>query len=190
MSSSAPNDASAPHGTTVPNGAYWLRAVVVDNTGNFVESAPVAVTVANEAAAEEAAPAEEAVAEEAEAVVEEEAPVEEAAPAVAEWITVSERGMVGISAPAANATLSGVVDISGTAQSNAFSYYKVEYSVDGAAWVSVVADYKHTTQVAEGVLATWDTTAVANGEYWLRAVVVDKTGNFVASEPVAVTVAN
>jgi hypothetical protein len=31
----------------VGNGSYWLRAVVVDNTGNFVASEPVAVTVAN-----------------------------------------------------------------------------------------------------------------------------------------------
>ena len=107
-----------------------------------------------------------------------------------DWLTVSERGMVGISAPAANATLSGVVDISGTAQSNAFSYYKVEYSVDSANWVSVVEDYKIETQVADGVLVSWDTTTVPNGAYWLRAVVVDNTGNFVESAPVAVTVAN
>ncbi len=177
--------------TTVDNGAYWLRAVVVDNTGNYVASEPVAVTVANEAAeeevAEEVVAEEEAVVEEPAAAAEEEAAVEEAAPA---WVTSSDRGMVGISAPAADATVSGVVDIEGTAQSNAFNYYKVEYSVDSAAWVSVVAKYKHTTQVGEGVLASWDTTTVDNGVYWLRAVVVDNTGNYVASEPVAVTVAN
>ena len=177
---------------TVDNGAYWLRAVLVDNTGNFVASEPVAVTVANEAAEEavvEEVAEEEAVVEETEeAVAEEEAVVEEAAPAG--WLTTSDRGMVGISAPAADAALSGEVDIEGTAQSNAFNYYKVEYSVDGAAWVSVVEDYKMETQVAEGVLATWDTTTVDNGAYWLRAVLVDNTGNFVASEPVAVTVAN
>jgi len=185
---------------TVANGEYWLRAVVVDNTGNFVASEPVAVTVANEAAeeavAEEEAAEEEAVAEEAEeeAVAEdeaeEEAVAEEAAPAGPAWATTSERGMVGISVPAAAATVSGELEIEGTAQSNAFGYYKVEYSLDGETWIVVAEDYKMETQVTEGVLATWDTATVDNGEYWLRAVVVDNTGNFVASEPVAVTVAN
>ncbi|NPV09154.1 MAG: Ig-like domain-containing protein [Anaerolineae bacterium] len=107
-----------------------------------------------------------------------------------DWLTTSDRGMVGISSPAAGATLSGTVDIEGTALSNNFNYYKVEYSIDGANWISVVDDYAIETQVAEGVLASWDTTAVDNADYWLRAVVVDNTGNFVASSPVQVTVAN
>jgi hypothetical protein len=172
--------------TAVADGAYMLRAVVVDNTGNFVASEPISVTVANagEVAAEpEAAPEAEVPAEEPAA---EEAPVAEA-PA---WLTVSDRGQVGISSPAAGDTVSGTVEISGTAVSNAFNYYKVEYSVDGTNWVSVAEDYAFKTQVADGVLASWDTTAVDNGTYSLRAVVVDNTGNFVASEPIQVTVAN
>jgi hypothetical protein len=35
----------------MPNATFWLKATVVDNTGNFVSSEPVMVTVANAAAA-------------------------------------------------------------------------------------------------------------------------------------------
>ena len=177
--------------TMVDNGAYWLRAVVVDNTGNFVASNPVAVTVANDGAADAVADdVADAVADDmADDVADDMA--DDAAAAPAGWLTTSDRGMVGISAPAAGAALSGSVDIEGTAQSNNFNYYKVEYSIDeGANWLVLAEEYKMKTQVADGVLDTWDTTMVDNGAYWLRAVVVDNTGNFVASNPVAVTVAN
>jgi len=215
------------------NGTYWLRAVVVDNTGNYVASDPIMVTVDNPEAeeevvveAEEEEAAEEAVAEEVVAEAEEEVAVEEeeaAEEAVAEevvveaeeevaveeeeavaeeevaeeeaaapsWLVSSERGTVGISSLAADDTISGAVVISGTATSPAFAYYKVEYSVDGETWFPVDGDaYKHETAVTEGSLAIWDTALFKNGTYWLRAVVVDNTGNYVASNPISVTVDN
>jgi hypothetical protein len=108
-----------------------------------------------------------------------------------DWLVSSERGTVGISSPAAGDSVSGEVEIAGTATSPAFDYYKVEYSVDGETWYPVDGDdYRHGTAVTADALATWDTTLFANGSYWLRAVVVDNTGNYVASEPIAVTVAN
>ena len=107
------------------------------------------------------------------------------------WLVSSERGTVGISSPAADDTISGAVVIAGTAISLGFSYYKVEYSVDGDTWFPVDGDaYKHETAVTKDTLATWDTTVFENGTYWLRAVVVDNTGNYVASGPLMVTVNN
>jgi hypothetical protein len=98
---------------------------------------------------------------------------------------------VGISSPAADDTISGAVVIAGTALSPGFSYYKVEYSVDGDTWFPVDGDaYKHETAVTQDTLATWDTTVFKNGAYWLHAVVVDNTGNYVASGPIVVTVDN
>ncbi len=174
--------------TAVNNGRYWLRAVVVDNTGNYVASEPVAVTVDNPEEEEAAIETEEAAA--AEVVVAEEV-VTQVPAATPSWLVSSERGTVGISSPAGNDTVSGAVDIAGTATSPAFAYYKVEYSVDGDTWLPVDGDaYMHDEPVTEGDLATWDTTAANNGRYWLRAVVVDNTGNYVASEPIAVTVDN
>jgi hypothetical protein len=109
----------------------------------------------------------------------------------ADWLVSSERGTVGISSPAADDTISGAVVITGTAISPGFSYYKVEYSVDGDTWFPVDGDaYKHETAVTEDTLATWDTTVFKNGAYWLRAVVVDNTGNYVASGLIMVTVDN
>jgi len=177
------------------NGAYWLRAVVVDNTGNYVASGLIMVAVDNpkvgeevvveteeEVAVDEKEAAEEAVAEEE--VAEEEA----AAPS---WLVSSERGTVGISSPAADDTISGAVVIAGTAISPGFSYYKVEYSVDGDTWFPVDGDaYKHETAVTEDTLTTWDPTVFKNGAYWLRAVVVDNTGNYVASGLLVVTIDN
>jgi hypothetical protein len=210
------DDTLATWDTTVfRDGAYWLRAVVVDNTGNYVASGLMTVTVetakveeevvveveeevaveveeevAVEAEEEVAVEAEEDVAVEAEeAVAEEEVAEEEAA--APSWLVSSESGTVGISSPAAEDTISGAVVITGTATSPAFSYYKVEYSVDGDAWFPVDGDaYKHETAVTEDTLATWDTTVFKNGAYWLRAVVVDNTGNYVASGLMMVTVDN
>jgi len=109
----------------------------------------------------------------------------------ADWLVTSERGSVGISSPAAGDSLSGSVEIAGTATSPAFLYYKVEYSTDGDQWYPVDGDnYRHEEQVSGATLVTWDTTLFPNGSYSLRAVVVDNTGNYVASEPIAVTVNN
>jgi hypothetical protein len=177
--------------TLFANGTYWLRAVVVDNTGNYVASEPIAVTISNVAAEEEAAAeeVEEAVVEEEEEAAE--APAAPPAPAAPSWLVTSERGTVGISSPAAGEAISGAAEIAGTATSPAFDYYKVEYSVDGDTWYPVDgADYRHEEQVSGDTLATWETTLFANGTYWLRAVVVDNTGNYVASEPIAVTISN
>jgi hypothetical protein len=177
--------------TLFKNGDYWLRAVVVDNTGNYVASTPMMVTIDNPEVEEEAVgEAEEEVAGEAEeAVAEEEVAEEEAA--APSWLVSNERGSVGISSPAADDTISGAVVITGTATSPNFTYYKVEYSVDGDTWNPVDGDaYKHETAVTEDTLVTWDTTVFENGDYWLRAVVVDNTGNYVASTPMMVTIDN
>jgi hypothetical protein len=181
--------------TVFKNGAYWLRAVVVDNTGNYVASDPIMVTVDNPTVEEEVVvEAEEEVTieeeEAAEETVAQEGVAEEEATAPS-WLVSSERGTVGISSPAADDTISGAVVIAGTAISPGFSYYKVEYSVDGDTWFPVDGDaYRHETAVTEHTLATWDTAVFKNGAYWLRAVVVDNTGNYVASDPIMVTVAN
>jgi hypothetical protein len=181
--------------TVFKNGAYWLRAVVVDNTGNYVASGLIMVTVDNPKVEEEVVvEVEEEVAVEEEEAAKEAAAAEEVAEeeaAAPSSLVSSERGTVGISSPAADDTISGAVVIAGTAISPDLSYYKVEYSVDGDTWFPVDGDaYKHETAVTEDTLATWDTIVFKNGAYWLRAVVVDNTGNYVASGLLMVTVNN
>jgi len=177
--------------SAVADGAYWLRAAVVDNTGNYIASNPVLVTVANAGAAAEepaVAPAEATVEATPEAAVV--ATAEAAVVVLPSWVSANESGMVGISEPMSGSTLSGTADIKGIAASNNLNYYKVEYSVDVTNWVTVDTAYEHTTMVVEDSLTDWDTTKVANGVYWLRAVVVDTIGNYVASSPLQVTVSN
>lgn len=84
-----------------------------------------------------------------------------------------------ITAPRVGAVLSGRVEFYGTAHIPNFSFYKLEIRERGR---STAADYltfyTGTTTVTNGLLATFDTGAWPNGEYWIRLVVVDTTGNY------------
>jgi hypothetical protein len=90
--------------------------------------------------------------------------------------------------PGQNEVISGQYNIIGTATLDDFQYYKIEVAQGGTGnW-----DYKGGGQapVTAGLLATLDTTSMANGIWGLRLVVVDQTGNFVPPCQVTVTVQN
>jgi len=93
---------------------------------------------------------------------------------------------VNLTAPGENARLSGAVQVTGTAAIGNFWYYKVEIGVgrDPSGW-TVIGDL-HYAPVSGGVLETFNAAAFPAGEYSLRLVAVDKTGNF--PEPCAVHV--
>ncbi len=97
---------------------------------------------------------------------------------------------VVLRSPEPGAVLSGVVYILGTATAPDLWYHKVEYAREPGNWITTELDYMKTNQVLDGVLATWDTTAMANGPYQLRAMVVDVSGNYIETPTVPVTVAN
>jgi len=82
-----------------------------------------------------------------------------------------------IAYPPVGARLSGNVIFRGTAWHEAFWYYKVEFRPVGteAGW-SVL--YRSEEPVRDGPLMTWVTSTVPPGEYEVRLVVVDKTGNY------------
>ncbi len=84
-----------------------------------------------------------------------------------------------ITSPRVGAVLSGLVAFYGTARVPDFSFYKLEIRREGASTSSgFVTFYTGTEQIQHGVLATLDTLAWADGEYWIRLVVVDSTGNY------------
>ncbi len=86
------------------------------------------------------------------------------------------RREVCITYPPMNATLRGVVQFRGTATRPNFDYYKFEYKPEGAQnWSFLV---RFNRPVTNGVLMDWDTRTVRPGAYWLRLIVVDKTGNY------------
>ena len=93
---------------------------------------------------------------------------------------------VNLTAPGQNARLSGVVQVIGTAAIGNFWYYKVEIGIgnDPSGW-TVIGDL-HYEPVSSGVLERFNAAAFPAGQYTIRLVAVDKTGNF--PEPCAVRV--
>ena len=73
-------------------------------------------------------------------------------------------------------TVSGLVELVGTANIANFAFYKFEIRPLGAAtgWRPVGAD---TQPVVEDTLGVWDTSLLPAGDYALRLVVTDTQGN-------------
>lgn len=81
-----------------------------------------------------------------------------------------------LTSPEPGETLSGVVDIEGTANIENFAFYLYEFRPANTndAWQAISAG---TTPIAEGLLGTWDTSLVPASDYTLRLVVTDTAGN-------------
>ena len=81
--------------------------------------------------------------------------------------------------PVAGSSLNGVVDVLGTAQVNAFSYYRFEVIFPGAETPNFIAQYDNA--VENGTLGAWDisdaTRYPPGGPYRFQLVVVDIYGN-------------
>ncbi len=83
-----------------------------------------------------------------------------------------------ITSPGVGATVSGMVQIVGTATHERFQYYKLEYGAGSNPAVWSYFDGGDKT-VQGGRLGTLNASALAPGTYSIRVVVVDKTGNYV-----------
>jgi len=85
---------------------------------------------------------------------------------------------VCITSPAAGEAVKGQIPIRGTANIDAFQFYKVEYGMGEAPqqWNSI-GDVQRTP-VVDGVLAVWNTTGFPAGVFKLRLTVVEASGNF------------
>ncbi|MBI3287169.1 MAG: hypothetical protein HYZ68_03890 [Chloroflexi bacterium] len=93
-----------------------------------------------------------------------------------------------ITSPSAGATLSGEVEIRGSAQIPDFQFYKLEFAAgpDPNPWAYLGGGDE---PVVEGVLWSWDTRALPSGTYLLRLTVVDHSGNFSSPCDVPITLA-
>ena len=87
-------------------------------------------------------------------------------------------GNAAILSPASGATVTGIVQIEGTASlGGEFAYYKMEVAPAGTeAWGDLVGEARE--QVVNGQLAVWDSASAADGAYSIRLRVVDPTGNY------------
>jgi serine/threonine protein kinase len=91
--------------------------------------------------------------------------------------------------PDEEALLTGIVKLLGTVAIADFWFYKVEIGIgrDPTAW-TIIGDL-HYTPVSSGVLETFDTMAFPPGQYTIRLLAVDTTGNFPPPCVVRVTLA-
>ena len=93
-----------------------------------------------------------------------------------------------ITAPEPGTTISGTVEITGTANVPNFGFFKYEVAPLGSQnWATISAGRE--PKINE-VLGTWNTSSLTNGDYFLRLVITDNVG--MALEPcvIAVGVAN
>jgi peptide/nickel transport system substrate-binding protein len=95
-----------------------------------------------------------------------------------------------ISSPLMDSTVSGLIEIRGTAARPNLSYWKLEYRPDTTPALAYVQLYRSEVPVTNNVLSLWSTKTVPNGPYWLQLTVVDNTGNFGTPCQVRVKVAN
>jgi hypothetical protein len=83
-------------------------------------------------------------------------------------------GSVAISSPKDGDTVSGVVKVTGTADIANFGFYKYEIARPGETiWLSLNAG---EAPVKDGVLGEWITDMLPPGDYMLRLVVTDNSG--------------
>ena len=75
-----------------------------------------------------------------------------------------------------NAELKGRVEISGTANTDNFDYYKFEYRREGVSKWATLQTFQEP--VTDGLLGVWDTSTLSAGDYWFRLEVVREDGNY------------
>ncbi|MEM7537831.1 MAG: hypothetical protein AAF639_37015 [Chloroflexota bacterium] len=80
--------------------------------------------------------------------------------------------------PGNNETVSGVIDILGTATHEQFQYYKIEFAVGQDAQNNFGYIAGGNSPISNGFLTSIDTNTLGNGTWTLQLLVVDLTGNF------------
>ena len=99
-------------------------------------------------------------------------------------------GNAAILAPQSGATVTGIVQIEGTASlGGEFQYYKLEVAPVGTeAWGTLVGEARE--QIVNGQLGVWDSASAADGAYTIRLRVVDPTGNYCETTVTNINVQN
>lgn len=87
-----------------------------------------------------------------------------------------------ITSPIPGAILAGEIEVSGTANVDNFAFYVVEISTLGDNWLTVIISQPDAEEkilpVVNGVLGKWNTALQAPGDYALRLVVKNSSGDF------------
>lgn len=91
---------------------------------------------------------------------------------------LATRGVVEITQPEQNETVSGIVEIRGSASDENLAHYQLEYSALGGRWTSI-GPPRYLKPVRDGLLGVWDTTRTSPGCYQLRVNLADRLGNHI-----------
>lgn len=93
-----------------------------------------------------------------------------------------------LTSPKPGAAVSGTVELTGTASIPNFGFYKYELSAMGTnIWATISAGDKPKK---DEKLGDWDTTTLANGDYFLQLVLIDNAGKTLEPCVIAVRVEN
>jgi len=93
-----------------------------------------------------------------------------------------------LTSPKPGEEVSGTVTLNGTASVPNFGFYKYEIAPVGTdSWVTISAGAE---TVVNDELGQWNTTALANGDYFLQLVIIDNVGQTLEPCVIAVRVAN
>ncbi len=93
-----------------------------------------------------------------------------------------------LTAPEPGAPVKGIVELTGTASIPNFAFYKYEVSAMGTnIWATISAGDKPKK---DEKLGDWDTTTLANGDYFLQLVLIDNAGKTLDPCVIAVRVEN
>ncbi len=93
-----------------------------------------------------------------------------------------------ITSPAHESAVSGLIEVTGTANTAGMQYWKVEYRAETSTEYIVLN--RGEKAIVNDVLARLSTKTLPNGVYWLRLVIVQKDGNFGTPCEIRVTFAN
>jgi len=90
-----------------------------------------------------------------------------------------------ISSPLSGETVSGKIDIEGTARDANFKEYSLEYGKETSplSWASITTS---AVPISDDTLATWDTTGVDDGTYTIKLTCEDEAGNTSEDQVVAI----
>ncbi|MEM7125860.1 MAG: hypothetical protein AAF702_06015 [Chloroflexota bacterium] len=83
-----------------------------------------------------------------------------------------------LNAPPSGTTVSGLISFSGSAIHEQFQFYKLEYAPGANAQEGFVYLSGGNSPVTNGLLGQFESANLTNGNWTIRLVVVDTTGNF------------
>ena len=93
-----------------------------------------------------------------------------------------------LTAPRPGEEIGGTITLTGTASIPNFGFYKYEFAPLGTNnWTTISAGAK---VVIDDELGKWDTTSIANGDYFLQLVILDNVGQTIEPCVIAVRVNN